>query len=149
LKFGFFFWLEKYGKYKINMKPKEKKPVTEFLKTQSRFKHLFKPENQAILEKIVVEGDFQPQQTPLGICFMLQNKQARSVQISGSFNNWIPEQTPLAKAKDGLWYTILPLKKGNYEYQYVVDGKYTLDPNNPTQQTSKFGVTQSVVEIHQ
>lgn len=104
-------------------------------------------ENQAILEKIVVEGNFQPQQTPLGTCFMLQNKQARSVQISGSFNDWIPENTPLAKTKDGLWYTILPLHEGQYEYQYVIDGRYTPDPNNPEQQTSKFGVTRSVVEI--
>ncbi|MDR3253744.1 MAG: hypothetical protein LBT07_02115 [Endomicrobium sp.] len=40
------------GVYKINVKPKEKKPVTEFLKLQGRFKHLFKPENAHILEEI-------------------------------------------------------------------------------------------------
>ncbi|MDR2427335.1 MAG: hypothetical protein LBD19_00070 [Endomicrobium sp.] len=41
-----------YGVYKINVMPKEKKPVTEFLKPQCRFKHLFKPENAPILEAI-------------------------------------------------------------------------------------------------
>ncbi|MDR3275073.1 MAG: hypothetical protein LBS81_03705 [Endomicrobium sp.] len=40
------------GVYRINVKPKEKKPVTEFLKLQGRFKHLFKPENAHILEEI-------------------------------------------------------------------------------------------------
>ncbi|MCX5781900.1 MAG: thiamine pyrophosphate-dependent enzyme [Elusimicrobia bacterium] len=45
------------GQYKINSKPKEKKPVAEFMKKQSRFKHLFKPENQAILDSIQAEVD--------------------------------------------------------------------------------------------
>ena len=37
------------GKYKISYKPKNKLPVTEFLKLQGRFKHLFKPENEELL----------------------------------------------------------------------------------------------------
>jgi pyruvate ferredoxin oxidoreductase beta subunit len=45
------------GVYKISQKPKEKKPVSEFFKPQSRFKHLLKPENQALLDEIQVEID--------------------------------------------------------------------------------------------
>lgn len=45
------------GQYKINSKPKEKKPVAEFLKVQGRFKHLFKPGNESILEEIQNEVD--------------------------------------------------------------------------------------------
>jgi len=45
------------GVYKINVKPREKKPVTEFLKLQGRFKHLFKPENAYILEEIQKDVD--------------------------------------------------------------------------------------------
>ena len=40
------------GVYKVNVEPKVKKPVIEFLKLQIRFKHLFKPENICILEEI-------------------------------------------------------------------------------------------------
>lgn len=40
------------GKLKVNYKPKEKKPITDFLKTQGRFKHLFAPENEGLLERI-------------------------------------------------------------------------------------------------
>ncbi len=40
------------GKLTINYKPKEKKPVVEFLKTQGRFKHLFSPENEHLLQQI-------------------------------------------------------------------------------------------------
>lgn len=40
------------GEYKINNTPKERKPIEEFLKTQGRFKHLFKAENKEVVEDI-------------------------------------------------------------------------------------------------
>ena len=45
------------GKYKINYKPKEKKPVLDWLKSQGRFRHLFQEENAPLLEKIQEEVD--------------------------------------------------------------------------------------------
>jgi len=45
------------GKYTINYKPKEKKPVTEWLKPQGRFRHLFKEENAEVIEKIQRQCD--------------------------------------------------------------------------------------------
>lgn len=45
------------GKYKINYKPRQKKPVTEWLKPQGRFRHLFKEENASIIEQIQKEVD--------------------------------------------------------------------------------------------
>ncbi len=40
------------GKVHINYKPKERKPIEEFLKGQRRFKHLFKPENKHVIEEM-------------------------------------------------------------------------------------------------
>lgn len=40
------------GKYKINTVPADPKPVTEFLKTQGRFKHLFAEKNKSHLDEI-------------------------------------------------------------------------------------------------
>lgn len=40
------------GKYRLTYKPKEKKPVEEWLKVQGRFKHLFTPENRHLIEEI-------------------------------------------------------------------------------------------------
>ena len=40
------------GKWRFTYKPKERKPIAEFLKTQGRFKHLFKEENKPVLEEI-------------------------------------------------------------------------------------------------
>jgi len=40
------------GKVHINYKPKERKPIEEFLKGQGRFRHLFKPENRHVIEEM-------------------------------------------------------------------------------------------------
>ena len=38
------------GKWVLNYKPKDKLPVEEFLRLQGRFKHLFKPSNEYLIE---------------------------------------------------------------------------------------------------
>jgi len=45
------------GKYKLNYKPASRLPVVEFLKPQARFKHLFVPGNEHIIEKIQKKVD--------------------------------------------------------------------------------------------
>lgn len=57
-------WEAEYGKYKLSapskaiaLKPEKKKPVDVYLKTQGRFRHLFKPENKHVLEEIQNEVD--------------------------------------------------------------------------------------------
>lgn len=45
------------GKLKISMKPKEKKPISEFLKAQDRFRHLFRPGNEGMLSDLQAEVD--------------------------------------------------------------------------------------------
>lgn len=45
------------GKYRITYKPKNKLPVEEFLKPQKRFRHMFKPGNEWMIEEIQEEVD--------------------------------------------------------------------------------------------
>jgi len=40
------------GKYKVNYKPKEREAMVEWLKPQGRFKHLFRPGNEGIIEEM-------------------------------------------------------------------------------------------------
>ncbi|MBW2989100.1 pyruvate ferredoxin oxidoreductase [Candidatus Woesearchaeota archaeon] len=40
------------GKYKLTYKPTKDVPVIDFIKAQGRFKHLLKPENKGMIEKI-------------------------------------------------------------------------------------------------
>lgn len=41
-----------HGEWKLNHKPRDKKPVTDWLKSQGRFSHLLRPENQHLVEEI-------------------------------------------------------------------------------------------------
>ena len=45
------------GRLTVNTKPKEKKPVEEWLKSQGRFKHLFKPQNEHLIAEIQADVD--------------------------------------------------------------------------------------------
>ncbi|MFA5352230.1 MAG: thiamine pyrophosphate-dependent enzyme, partial [Candidatus Gracilibacteria bacterium] len=45
------------GKYRLDYEPKERKPIDEFLKGQKRFKHLFKPENAELKNRLQAEVD--------------------------------------------------------------------------------------------
>ena len=45
------------GRYVINYKPAKKLPIEEFLKPQKRFKHMFKPGNEWMIEEFQKEVD--------------------------------------------------------------------------------------------
>ena len=45
------------GQYKVTYKPREKKPVSDWLKKQGRFRHLFREENESIIEELQQEVD--------------------------------------------------------------------------------------------
>jgi pyruvate ferredoxin oxidoreductase beta subunit len=45
------------GRYRINYKPKQKKPLSEWFNLQGRFKHLLKPANKPLLDEIQADVD--------------------------------------------------------------------------------------------
>lgn len=45
------------GKWRINYKPREKRPVIEWIKRQGRFRHLLRPENSKIVDSLQQEVD--------------------------------------------------------------------------------------------
>ena len=46
-----------HGKWTLSYEPKKKLPIEDFLKEQGRFKHLFKPGNEDLLEQFQAEVD--------------------------------------------------------------------------------------------
>jgi 1,4-alpha-glucan branching enzyme len=46
----------------------------------------------------------------------------------------------------GVWQTLVPLKKGRYEYKFYVDGEWVNDPNNPDRIANDLGEN-STIEI--
>jgi 1,4-alpha-glucan branching enzyme len=53
---------------------------------------------------------------------------AKRVTLVGDFNDWHPEAQPLKRQVDGSWSVQITLGHGHHHYQFLVDGKPTLDP---------------------
>ena len=69
------------------------------------------------------------------------------VAVAGAFNGWSMDKDQLAVGPDGVWTVTLPLKPGRYGYKFVVDGKWTLDPENPQTEDNGLGDKNSVLII--
>lgn len=61
---------------------------------------------------------------------------AKEVILSGSFNNWRENELYMTKTDNG-WVLPYTLGSGNYEYRYLVDGKWITDPENPALVTGR------------
>ena len=71
-----------------------------------------------------------------------------SVCLAGSFNDWDPARKPLVDKKgDGVYRGILMLPPGEYEYKFVVDGKWCIDENNPCLASNDLGTLNSVIKV--
>jgi len=53
---------------------------------------------------------------------------AQQVNLIGDFNDWDPAAFPMKRQPDGAWLVQIPLNHGHHHYQFLVDGKPTLDP---------------------
>lgn len=73
---------------------------------------------------------------------------AEEVHVAGSFNDWQPAASPLEQATDGTWVVRLPLKRGRYEYMFVVDGKtWVPDPTASITIPDEFGRANAILDV--
>jgi len=49
---------------------------------------------------------------------------------------------------DGHYVATCMLAPGSYEYKFVVNGEWTVDPANPSFVVNSLGTLNSVVEVH-
>jgi hypothetical protein len=84
---------------------------------------------------------------PPRVVLELVNPAAKRVFVAGSFNNWQPEQTPLAPAGNGRWAGDLKVRPGRHEYLFVVDGQWLPDPNAKESVQNPFGGRNSVLTV--
>ena len=69
-----------------------------------------------------------------GILFSYKDKNASSVFLVGSMNEWNTSASPMTKKSDGIWEIILNLEAGKYTYKFLVDNDWYNDPDNFTGQ---------------
>ena len=79
--------------------------------------------------------------------FTYGDASARAVFLTGQFNKW--STMPLHKDDKGLWTVTVLLQPGRYQYKFIVDGNWRLDPNNPDSADDGNGNRNSVRTITQ
>jgi hypothetical protein len=77
---------------------------------------------------------------------VLQDRDARSVAVAGSWNAWRAE--PMAPLGDGTFVLTRDLPRGHQEYMFVVDGtRWVTDPAAPLVRDDGFGNRNGVLEL--
>ena len=72
---------------------------------------------------------------------------AREVNVAGNFNGWRPDATPLKNTGAGKWIVRLMLRSGQYEYCFVVDGRWNEDPLASQRVANPYGGFNSVLTV--
>ncbi|MBA2880328.1 1,4-alpha-glucan branching enzyme [Desulfosalsimonas propionicica] len=81
------------------------------------------------------------------VTFRLAAPDAAEVSLGGSFNNWNNRKHLMKKKPGGFWEKIVMLPPGRYEYKFMIDGKWCLDPANRQSCDNSFGTRNSVIEV--
>lgn len=69
---------------------------------------------------------------------------AKEVYIAGDFNNWETKSHPCIRKGDK-WVAKVFLGSGKHQYKFIVDGEWTLDPDNPVTELEKGMYLNSVI----
>jgi len=78
-----------------------------------------------------------------------QYKSASSILLVGDFNHWQIGETPLKKAKTGVWSATLDLESGKeHQFRYLIDGeRWENDPDADKYVSGGFGSDNSVIVL--
>jgi len=71
---------------------------------------------------------------------------AALVVLTGSFDNWSQSQLLFAREGDE-WVCRVDLDPGVYQYKFIVDGDWLLDPSNPDTAEDEAGNVNNVIEV--
>lgn len=103
------------------------------------------PENRLGWDK-VLDDHFGPRQVSGGVLFQFQNKTAKTVEIAGDFNHWIPEPL-ISRNEKGLWQKIIHVDQKTFRYKFIIDGEWQIDPNQPSHKENSYGGVDSYLEL--
>ena len=83
---------------------------------------------------------------PQKFSIKLQNKRAKSVLISGSFDSWKTKYPLIYDLSHDIWIITLNLKKGKYYYKYIIDGNWQINHDEKIE-TDDDGIINNYVLI--
>lgn len=79
--------------------------------------------------------------------FKLSAPGARRVTIAGDFNGWKADALSAKKDKKGTWRATVTVPAGTYEYKFMVDGSWLVDPSCSNRRVNAFGSENSVLVV--
>jgi 1,4-alpha-glucan branching enzyme len=99
-----------------------------------------------------IEKKFLKAKPVCKVKFSLEGEQymnATSIVVVGDFNSWQIGETPLKKAKTGVWSVSLDLDSGkDYQFRYLIDGNHwENDPEADSYVNSGLGSENSVLSL--
>jgi 5'-AMP-activated protein kinase regulatory beta subunit len=82
------------------------------------------------------------------VTFVCKAEPGSDVYLAGDFNNWNPEKRRLSdKEGDGRFTTTMLLPAGTYEYKFIINGQWSIDPECEEWVPNKMGSLNSIVRI--
>jgi 1,4-alpha-glucan branching enzyme len=80
--------------------------------------------------------------------FKFHSEPGHAVYVAGTFNNWNAKQYPLHDRKGtGDYRLVVPLAPGRFEYKFIIDGLWCVDPECPDWVRNNYGSLNSVVTV--
>ena len=86
-----------------------------------------------ILNNTMVNINMSEAKLPHDFYFKFKNKKAKSVLISGSFDDWKKKHSLIYESSKDIWTITLNLKRGKYNYKYIVDGNWQINPSEKSE----------------
>ena len=120
-------------------------PVTQAPKPAAQSEPTKLPGNAAV----VAEAPKLPAVPRVKVTFVLPTCPccAKRVSLSGDFNGWSPDATPMKRYDDGHWETTVELAPGRYEYKFVRDGEWVPDLLAHENVWNRHGTLNSVIDV--
>jgi 1,4-alpha-glucan branching enzyme len=81
------------------------------------------------------------------ISFKFNAIYAKKVFLVGDFNDWNISSHPMRPMGNGNWQKQVLLATGRYEYKFLVDGTWMLDPENDQTCKNAYGSNNSILSI--
>ena len=81
------------------------------------------------------------------VSFSLEAVGAKEVVLVGDFNNWNHTSHPMKNDQNHMWRKTIMLPVGTYEYKFLVDGIWRLDPQNNQTCPNCFGTYNNIFNL--
>ena len=82
------------------------------------------------------------------VTFRANAEPGSQVYVTGCFNDWDPSRKQLKdKNGDGTFIGAMLLPPGEYEYKFVVNGNWCVDPEQPEWHANDMGSLNSVLHV--